>query len=183
MKRTTSGLISLAMAGSGLVAVAAPSYAVCAPENPIYNVSNVVRIDKPTGLVSNAIQGPGSVSYDDQATASSTWGGSTSVSGDIGAFIFELESKVEINHSKTWSKSQTWRYTLAIAAGKTQRIRMFHRASRFTVTKKIYNTGRANTRRRTRIRSTCRTRATRTTCGSARTPDPLAAHTTRAEDD
>lgn len=141
MKRTTSGLVSLALAGSGLVAAAAPSYAVCAPEDPIFTISNVVRIDKPTSLVSSAIEGPGSVSYDDNATASTTWGGSTSVSGDISAIVFELEAKVEVNHSKTWSKSQTWRYTLAIAAGKTQRIRMFHRSSRFKVTKKTFNTG------------------------------------------
>ncbi|GHE32801.1 hypothetical protein [Streptomyces capitiformicae] len=46
MRRVTSGVLTLALAGSGMVAAAAPSYAACAPEKPVYNITNIKRIDK-----------------------------------------------------------------------------------------------------------------------------------------
>ncbi|MGW1670002.1 hypothetical protein [Streptomyces sp. NPDC002324] len=141
MRSIASGVVALTLAGSGLVAVAAPSYASCAPQKKIIKISNIKRIDKKTNLVSSAIQGPGDVSYSETTTATSSWGGSAAVEGDLSAIFASLKVKTEINHSKTWSKAKSWRYTLHIAKGKTQRIRMFHRHSELTVTKKTFNTG------------------------------------------
>jgi len=141
VRRVTSGVLTLALAGSGMVAAAAPSYAACAPEKPVYKITNIKRIDKKTNLVSAAIQGPGTITYEENKTATSSWGGATEIGGEINLIVGKLNSKVSINHTKTWSKSKTWRYSLEIARGKTQRIRMFHRHSKFTVTKKYFHTG------------------------------------------
>lgn len=110
-------------------------------EKPVYKITNIKRIDKKTNLVSSAIQGPGNVTYSETTTATSLWGGSAEVGGEISVIVAKLNSKVSINHSKTWSKSKSWRYTLHIAKGKTQRIRMFHRHSQFKVTKLYFHTG------------------------------------------
>lgn len=126
--------------------MAAPSYAAYAPQKKIIKISDIRRIDKKTNPASSGIQGPGSVRYSETATATSSWGGSAAVEGDLSAIFASLKVKTEVNHSKTWSKSKFWSYTLYIAEGKTQCIRMFHRHSEFTVTRKTFNTGKCKYR-------------------------------------
>lgn len=141
MRSLAHGAVVLTLVSGGIAITAQPSFAACAPEKPIFKISNVKVAYRPTNVMSDFIKGPGSISYSKSKAATSTWTGSAGIGGDIGAIIAEANIKIEGSYAKAWTKDTTWTYRLDIASGKTQRIRMFHASKSFSVAKKTFNSG------------------------------------------
>ncbi|MGW1495763.1 hypothetical protein [Streptomyces sp. NPDC002402] len=142
MRTLAHGAVVLTLISGGAVAAAQPSYAACAPEKPIFNITNIQTTYRPTNIKSDFIKGPGTISYSKADSATSTWTGSAGIGGDIGVIVAKLNLQASGSYAKSWTKTTTWTYTLDIAKGKTQRIRMYHASKSLYVTKKVFNNGR-----------------------------------------
>lgn len=140
---TTAALATVAGSLTIIAVSAGTAAAGCQPDSddlkPNYVVSKATTGKIKTGLVSDAIQGPGNVRYHHVTSASTTVQGSAEVKASIGKWIAKAEAKAGVKLTKTWSHKTEWDYTLNIAKGKTQRIRMWHYAKQQTVTKYIWS--------------------------------------------
>lgn len=146
MRRIVRGALVLSLASAGTIVVAQPSSAACAPEKPKFTLSGATASYRPTNIVSDFIQGPGRITYSKTKTAEASWSGSVGVGGDIGPIVAKMTASLEGSYTRGWSKASTWSYSLDIARGKTQRIRMYHASKKVKVSKKTFNTGRCTWR-------------------------------------
>jgi hypothetical protein len=144
-KLTASGAALATVAGSlTIVALSAGTAAAgCQPDSsdlvPAYSVSKATTGKIKTGLVSDAVQGPGNARYHHVTSTSTTVQGNAEVKASIGKWLAKAEVKAGVKLTKTWSHKEEWDYTLYIEKGKTQRIRMWHYAKKQTVTKYIWD--------------------------------------------
>jgi hypothetical protein len=141
MRTITRGVLVLTMVSAGTVVAAHPSAAACAPEKPRFTLSNAKNSYRPTNVMSDFIQGPGRINYSKTKTATAGWSGSAGIGADIDLLVVKISNDYEGTYTKSWSDSDTWTYSLDIARGKTQRIRMYHASKKVNVTKKVFNNG------------------------------------------
>ncbi|MDO0912010.1 hypothetical protein QQM39_14495 [Streptomyces sp. DT2A-34] len=135
---TVAAFATLASSLIALTAAATPASAACQPPGGAshkYVIGSVSKAKLATNLRSDDVQGPGTATYNQTSTATTTVKAAAEAKADIGKWIAKASAKANVSLTKTWSKKTGWSYSLQIASGKTQHIRMGHWARKYPVTK------------------------------------------------
>ena len=144
-RRFTAMALSLTLVGAGAVAIAtAPAaWAYCPPDGPttIYTVHNIATHRTATGLHSDWIKGPATITRVQSATTTKTITGGGSVSGGFDLWVVKVNAGVSGSIAKSWSHTAGWNYTKPVPAHRTARMMYFHRTVTFTVTEKQWDPG------------------------------------------
>jgi hypothetical protein len=139
--------MATALSTAGLVA-AHPAAAVpatagaCPPDTPIYRFTNVSTSLRPTNLYSAYITGPGTITYNQTTTATATASMTASVSAEAGVVFAKASSSIGVTVGASYAAAGGFSYTLTVPAGQRRRLRLYQSSRAFTVTKKVFNTGR-----------------------------------------
>jgi hypothetical protein len=113
----------------------------CAPKDPYYSFSSVVVSTRPTNLHSAYITGPGTIVYDNTATATVGASMTGTVSTEAGVVFAKASTSlgVGVTASRTWTDGFT--YSLDVPKGQKRRMRLTQESRTFLVTKKAFDEG------------------------------------------
>jgi hypothetical protein len=138
MRRLLSLLTALPLAAVLAVAGPATSATAACPEvgNVYYSFSNKSTSRILSNLRSEYLHGPGSINYTKNKTATTNASMTGTVSAEAGVVFAKASASLGVTVGKTWSKGDSWSYTMSVPRGKTARMVMWHESRRFTVTKK-----------------------------------------------
>jgi hypothetical protein len=140
----------LSAASLAPVAVSTPAHAAPAPtaagtdagcrppdgNYDLYSFSSVSNATLPSNLYSDYIVGPATITYNQTKTAQVNASMTATVSAEAGIVFAKASASLGVTVGASWSQASSWSYSKSVPAGRTARLRMYHNAKRFTVTKK-----------------------------------------------
>jgi hypothetical protein len=131
-------LAAAAVTAGTLVAVTpgSPAQAICDNPNIIYSFTGKQYTKLPTNVYTPWLQGPHSISLSQTTTATATAQVTATVSAEAGVVFAKASTSLGVTVGGSWSKSTTWTATASVPKGKQGRLRLYHDALGFTVTKK-----------------------------------------------
>jgi hypothetical protein len=131
-------LAAMFMTAGSLVAVlpGSPAQAICDNPGMIYSFTGKQYTKLPTNVYTPWLQGPHSISLSQTSTATATASVTATVSAEAGIVFAKASASLGVTVGGSWSKSTTWTATAAVPKGKQGRLRLYHDALGFTVTKK-----------------------------------------------
>jgi hypothetical protein len=144
---TAFALLSTSLVGvavSASPAAAGPVVPQACPAegpNPWYTFADIHRSSRPTNLYSAYITGPGTISYNEQRSATVSASASASVTAEANVVFAKASTTlgVSVSAGRTWTDG--FNYSLTVASGQRRRMRLFQEARTFVVTKKTWNSG------------------------------------------
>lgn len=113
----------------------------CPPEAPVYSFTSIANSSRPTNLKSAYITGPGTLSYNRTTTATASASMSASVSAEAGTVFAKASATVGATVGASYSKSDSFTYTLQVASGQRRAMQLFQGSKSFIVTKKTFSQG------------------------------------------
>ena len=133
------GVLTALAVGAGLLsslAIASPAAAICDGPKFTYTYKSKVKTYLPTNVTTPWLEYPHTLSLSQTKTASTTATGTVTASIEEGIVFVKANESLSISVGKTWSKASTWTATGKPPKGKEGRLRLYHEAYGFTVTKK-----------------------------------------------
>ncbi|GGZ21708.1 hypothetical protein GCM10010387_13550 [Streptomyces inusitatus] len=148
MNRRLSATLATAVLAGSLTAISTPAQA--APVPGCVDAGKVFRTISakstkwvPTNIHSDWARPGVNITYAKNKTGSWTLTNTIGAKAELNAVLAKASASYDVALAKTWSKSDTWRYSAKVErkAGKTKgRLMMFHEAKRFAVKKTlVYN--------------------------------------------
>lgn len=131
-------LVSTTVFFSALMApslATAPASAQCDAPNPHYKFTDVSHSKRLSNLRSDYMEGPATITYSRQKTASVNASMTASVEAEAGIVFAKASTSLGVTVGAEWSKSGTWSYEKKVPRGETARLVMWHASRRFLVTK------------------------------------------------
>jgi hypothetical protein len=144
-RRATSAVATTALIGVGLVSTATSASANPCTMPPdgeatTWSITNMTTGSAETGLASNWLQGAGSITYSESASASTTATVSASVSAEAGVIFAKASATAGVSLAQQWGATKTWSYTMDTpgAAGTQYQMYQTQETRSFTATQLRY---------------------------------------------
>lgn len=132
-------LLSTTVFLSALIApsvTATPAAAQCDAPNTTYKFTDVSYSRRLSNLRSDYMEGPATITYSTQKTASVSASMTATVEAEAGIVFAKASTSIGVTVGAEWSKSGTWSYEKKVPSGETARLVMWHASRKFLVTKK-----------------------------------------------
>lgn len=131
------GVAALTTALIGAVAPASPAQAVCDQPGAIYSFKSKVYTTLPTNVMTPWMSYPGDITLSQTKTATATASVTATVSAEAGIVFAKASASLGVTVGGSWSKADTWSAHQAVPRGKQGRLRLYHDAVGFVVTKQV----------------------------------------------
>jgi hypothetical protein len=118
-------------------ATPSPAQAVCDQPGAVYSFKNKVYTTLPTNVMTPWMSYPGDISLSQTKTATATASVTATVSAEAGIVFAKASASLGVSVGGSWSKADTWTAHQAVPRGKQGRLRLYHDAVGFTVTKQV----------------------------------------------
>lgn len=139
-----SGLLTVGTATTASAGCPAPN-----DKTSYWKITNVSKSYKPTGLYSNWVHpkyAPATITYSKSATSQWTGTVSGTISAEAGVVFAKASTSITVSVAKTWSKTQTWQYSMGVPKdpGHQYQMRQRQETRKFTAKKFIWHPGNCN---------------------------------------
>jgi hypothetical protein len=143
LRRTSLAAMGALALASGIVtalAPASPAFAIC--DGPKYNyiIDEKVRTYLPTNVMTPWATGPFHLTLSQTTTATATASVTASVSAEAGVVFAKASTSLGVSVGGSWSHSAQWSGDTNVPKGKQGRLRLYHEARGFRVTKQELRT-------------------------------------------
>ncbi|MFL6115058.1 MAG: hypothetical protein ACJ786_27490 [Catenulispora sp.] len=138
-KKATSlmGAAALATAMFTTLAPASAAHAVCDQPSTLYSFKDKAYTTLPTDVMTPWMSYPGDITLSQTTTATAMASVTATVSAEAGIVFAKASASLGVTVGGSWSKSSTWSAHQAVPKGKQARLRLYHEALGFEVTKKV----------------------------------------------
>jgi hypothetical protein len=120
-----------------VVTPGSPAQARCDLPGAIYSFKNKVYTTLPTNVYTPWMSYPGDISLSQTKTATATASVTATVSAEAGIVFAKASASLGVTVGGSWSKADTWTAHQAVPKGKQGRLRLYHDAVGFVVTKQV----------------------------------------------
>jgi hypothetical protein len=139
LRRSLPGAVGLALAAGALITVASPAtpaFAICDGPTYTYSFTGKTRTALPGNVYTPWAEGPATVTLSGSKTTTVNATLTASVSAEAGIVFAKASTSLGISVGKTWSNTSSWSVAKKVPSGKEGRLRVYHDAVKFKVTKK-----------------------------------------------
>ncbi len=113
------------------------AHAVCDPPGAVYTFKDKVYTTLPTNVMTPWMSYPGDISLSQTTTATATASVTATVSAEAGIVFAKASASLGVTVGGSWSKASTWTAHQPVPKGKQGRLRLYHDAVGFVVTKQV----------------------------------------------